>query len=382
MIAKVTSGSSGRGLIRYLFGPGQANEHTDQRVITSGLELGGDALAGGNLSSQEIADIGAGLDAAHEAFGTNPKGGHIFHVSLSLPPGDRQLSDDQWAQIAHKAMEALGLEGEGMQPAAWVAVGHGTSANGNQHIHIAASLVRVDGSRVNTWQSKQTLSRVCAEIETDYGLTVIEGRAGKGMPGLSRAELERTAREQMAEPPRHYPRPHGAGGIGCLQRRSGVRPAIAGERSTPPTPFRDRRERGRGRLFGRRQDQGRQHADLVRRREAGQGPDPAEPPPVLGGLSGGSQVGGYRMERHQGGGPRERSHHWHPRRLATSGGGHREGRREVEASAGVRPRRMARGIPRSRRPLCRLVETLRTEQPRAHGSSGRRIGSLGAEPAR
>jgi hypothetical protein len=202
MIAKVTFGSSGRGLIRYLFGPGQANEHTDRRVITSGLELGGDALAGGNLSSEQIADIGSGLDAAHEEFGTNPKAGHILHVSVSLPPGDRQLGDDQWTQIAHKAMEALGLEGEGTQPAAWVAIGHGTSANGNQHIHLAASLVRVDGSRVNAWQSKRTLSRLCAEIESTYGLTVIEGREGKGMPGLSRAELERTAREQMAEPPR------------------------------------------------------------------------------------------------------------------------------------------------------------------------------------
>jgi Relaxase/Mobilisation nuclease domain len=202
MIAKVTSGSSGRGLIRYLFGPGQTNEHTDQRVIASGLVLGGDALAGGNLSSQEIADIGAGIDAAHEAFGTNPKGGHIFHVSLSLPPDDRLLSDDQWAQIAQEAMEALGFDGEGRQPAAWVAIGHGASPNGNQHIHIAASLVRVDGSRVNIWQSKRTLSRLCAEVETDYGLIVIEGRGGKGMPGLSRAELERTAREQMAEPPR------------------------------------------------------------------------------------------------------------------------------------------------------------------------------------
>jgi hypothetical protein len=202
MIAKVTSGFSGRGLIRYLFGAGQANEHTDQRVIAAGLELGGDALAGGNLSSQQITDIGSGLDAAHEEFGTNPKGGHILHVSLSLPPGDRQLSDDQWAQIAHKAMEALGLEGEGKQPAAWVAIGHGTSANGNRHIHLAASLVRVDGSRVNAWQSKRTLSRLCAEIESIYGLTVIEGREGKGMPGLSRTELERTAREQLAEPPR------------------------------------------------------------------------------------------------------------------------------------------------------------------------------------
>jgi hypothetical protein len=202
MIAKVTFGSSGHGLIRYLFGPGQANEHTDQRVITSGLELGGDALAGGNLSSGQVADIGSGLDAAHEEFGTNPKGGHILHVSLSLPPGDRQLSDDQWAQIAHKAMEALGLEGEGKQSAAWVAIGHGTSANGNQHVHLAASLVRVDGSRVNAWQSQRTLSRLCAEIERAYGLSVVEGRASKGMPGLSRAELERTAKVQMAEPPR------------------------------------------------------------------------------------------------------------------------------------------------------------------------------------
>jgi Relaxase/Mobilisation nuclease domain len=202
MIAKVTFGSSGRGLIRYLLGPGQANEHTDQRVITSGLELGGDALAGGNWSSGQVADIGSGLDAAHEEFGTNPKGGHILHVSLSLPPGDRQLSDDQWAEIAHKAMEALGLEGEGKQPAAWVAIGHGTSAKGNQHVHLAASLVRVDGSRVNAWQSQRTLSRRCAETESTYGLTLVAGREGKGMPGRSRAELERTARDQMPEPPR------------------------------------------------------------------------------------------------------------------------------------------------------------------------------------
>jgi len=56
MIAKVTRGASGRGLIRYLLGPGKANEHTDQRVITSGLVLGGEALAGADLSGQEIAD--------------------------------------------------------------------------------------------------------------------------------------------------------------------------------------------------------------------------------------------------------------------------------------------------------------------------------------
>ena len=40
MIEKDTQGASGRALIRYLFGPGKGNEHTDQRVITSGIVMG------------------------------------------------------------------------------------------------------------------------------------------------------------------------------------------------------------------------------------------------------------------------------------------------------------------------------------------------------
>jgi hypothetical protein len=202
MIGKITTGASGRALIRYLFGPGKANEHTDQRVITSGLALGGDVLACGALSSQAIVELGSDLDAANDLSRANPAGGHIWHLSLSLPAGDRPLTDDQWAEVARKATQAIGFEREGLEPAAWVAVAHGASTQGNQHIHIAASLVRLDGSRVETWQSKRTISRVCAELERTYGLTVVEGREGRGMPGLTRAELERTAREQLAEPPR------------------------------------------------------------------------------------------------------------------------------------------------------------------------------------
>ena len=200
MIAKVTQGASGRTLIRYLFGPGRANEHTEQRVITSGIVMG--VEEGRALTAAEITDLSTALDTANDSYRTNPTDGHIWHLSLSLPSTDPQLTDDQWAEIAHKAIEAIGFEHEGLEPAAWVAVGHGTSATGNQHVHIAASLVRVDGRRVDIWQSKRTLSRICAEIERSYGLTVVEGREGRGLPGLSRAELERTAREQRAEPPR------------------------------------------------------------------------------------------------------------------------------------------------------------------------------------
>jgi len=200
MIGKISKGASGRGLMRYLFGPGKANEHRDQRVIASGVALW--AEEGRTLSAEEIADLGASLDAANDSYGKNPSGGHIWHVSLSLPPGDRSLIDEEWGEIATSLMVALGFERETLVPAAWVAVGHGTSAQGNQHVHIAASLVRLDGSRVEVWQDRKTLSRACAEFEHAYGLTIVDGRAGKGMPGLSRAELERTAREHLAEPPR------------------------------------------------------------------------------------------------------------------------------------------------------------------------------------
>jgi AcrR family transcriptional regulator len=200
MIGKISKGASGRGLMRYVFGPGKANEHRDQRVIASGVALW--AEEGRTLSTQEITDLGASLDAANDSYGKNPTGGHIWHVSLSLPPGDRPVIDEEWGEIASSLMVTLGFEGEIVAPAAWVAVGHGASAQGNQHLHIAASLVRLDGSRVEVWQDRKTLSRACAEFERAYGLTIVEGRDGKGMPGLSKAELERTAREHLAEPPR------------------------------------------------------------------------------------------------------------------------------------------------------------------------------------
>ncbi len=183
MIAKITNWSSGRELIRYLFGPGMVHAHLDHRVLTSGIVMGVDE--GRALSTGELADLGAALDADEDCWGTSPSGGHIWHLSLSLALQDRQLTDDQWSEIAHHAVEAIGFEREGLEPAAWVAVAHGTGAKGNEHIHIAASLVRLDGSRVNIWQDRKTLSRVCNECEHTYGLTVVKGRQGKGMSGSS-----------------------------------------------------------------------------------------------------------------------------------------------------------------------------------------------------
>ena len=86
MIGKITTGSSGRRLVRYLLGPGKANEHTDHRVITSGLVMGGEELAGSNLSHSQIAGLGAGLDEAHETFGTDPRVATSATCRFPFPP--------------------------------------------------------------------------------------------------------------------------------------------------------------------------------------------------------------------------------------------------------------------------------------------------------
>jgi hypothetical protein len=174
VIAKISRGASGRGLVRYLFGPGQANEHRDQRVIASGVSLW--AEEGRMLSDRELVDLGSFLDAANDTYRKNPAGGHIWHLSLSLSASERPVTDAEWAEMAQMVIQAMGFEGEGVVPAAWAAIGHGLSAQGNQHVHLAASIVRDDGSMVKIWQDRKTLSRVCAELEYAYSLSVVEGR--------------------------------------------------------------------------------------------------------------------------------------------------------------------------------------------------------------
>lgn len=197
MIAKISPGrgSSPVGLMAYLFGPGRGNEHSDMRVIAADGALG--VLDGQRLDARknraEVVALGQRLDFARRAFGTEVPGGHVWHMSLALPAGEH-LADEQWAEVAREAMDRLGFSGaDGKAPCRWVAVHHGTSTAGNDHIHIAVNLVRGDGTKASIWNDRRKMSKFAAEVEQRFGLFVVEGRAGAGRPGLSRAELERAA---------------------------------------------------------------------------------------------------------------------------------------------------------------------------------------------
>lgn len=210
MIAKIGKrGSSVSGLVRYLFGPGKANEHRDQRIIAAdeALMLVDGLRLDGPQDGERVAELAAGMDSHRRLAAVAPAGGWVWHCALSLAPGER-LSDAQWAQAARHTMQKLGFTADakrGRAACRWIAVHHGPSAQGNDHVHLAVNLVREDGTVATPaghGRDRKAMSRVCAELEKRFGLKVVEGRAGRGMPGHSRAEVERARRERRPEPER------------------------------------------------------------------------------------------------------------------------------------------------------------------------------------
>ncbi|HVX23323.1 MAG TPA: hypothetical protein VHB02_18425 [Acidimicrobiales bacterium] len=201
MIAKIGRGKDIGRLIRYLFSPGRHNEHTNPRVIAAADSL--DPNCGVPLTWDEVGELGRACDAPRIDFGVEVTGGHVWHLSLSNHKDDRPPTDEEWAEVARASMAAMGFsEGEGRASCRWVAVAHGTSSAGNEHIHIAVSLVREDGRVASVWQERVTMSKVCAELEQTYGLTATHAGRGAGLPGVTRAEEERAGREGRAEPDR------------------------------------------------------------------------------------------------------------------------------------------------------------------------------------
>jgi hypothetical protein len=191
------------GLVVYLAGPGRFNEHENQRVIAAAETLGvADGTRLDTATGAEIRALGEQLDSHRRALGVHMRDGHVWHCAISLPRGEF-LSDEQWAEAARLAIARLGFdESSGKAPCRWVAVHHGQSVGGNEHIHLVVNLVREDGTCAATGWDRVKMSRVCAELEQRFGLRVVEGRAGAGMPGLSRAEIEGTARVGKPEPDR------------------------------------------------------------------------------------------------------------------------------------------------------------------------------------
>lgn len=112
----------------------------------------------------------------------------VWHCPLSLRAEEGQLSDEQWGTIAQQFVDRMGFtEASGKAPCRWVAVRHGLSKNGNDHVHIAVSLVREDGTKATTHNDFKRAQELYRTLEAEHGLMPLDSRdRGMGERGVKR----------------------------------------------------------------------------------------------------------------------------------------------------------------------------------------------------
>ena len=196
----VTRGDRPGGLMTYLAGPGRANEHTDPHLVAGDpamLAWHSDA----ELNRDAALHIARHLDAPRRVFDVDVPGGHIWHCSLSLRAEEGQLTDERWAAITTEFVDRMGFGDEDGTKAAcrWVAVRHGLSKNGNDHVHLVVNLVREDGTKASIFNDYSRAQTAARDIEVAHGLQPLEsaqrGRASRGYkPGEREADGRRKAR--------------------------------------------------------------------------------------------------------------------------------------------------------------------------------------------
>ena len=197
MIPNIVTGGDTGGLMRYLVGPGRANEHENPHVIAGSRDIVRKWGDWETISVSQASEIATRLDAYMHETGTFPTGkarrfnpatgavewngeieaNHVWHCSLSLSPEEAALGDEVWGRIASDFMSEMGFSGtDGKAPCRWVAIHHGSAKNGGDHIHIAATIVREDGTKWSPWYDQRRAQKACNVLEHRYGLLVVESR--------------------------------------------------------------------------------------------------------------------------------------------------------------------------------------------------------------
>ncbi|MEU8024671.1 relaxase [Micromonospora haikouensis] len=199
MIPKVTYGTRVRGLLEYLWGPGKAEEHVAPHLVAGYDDVA--LLAPGRHDRDgerwSLDKLAARLDAPQIAAGERGVKQYVWQCSLSLPAQEGQLDDATWGRIAGRFVQEMGFAGDAERAGCrWIAVRHGLSVKGNDHVHLVVTLATEDGAPVWLRQDKRRSQQVADLLEDEFGLGKwTPGRAGATRrPELTRPEVERARR--------------------------------------------------------------------------------------------------------------------------------------------------------------------------------------------
>ncbi|MFJ4918483.1 relaxase/mobilization nuclease domain-containing protein [Streptomyces sp. NPDC088725] len=189
------SGSRTIGLLAYLYGPGKHEEHTDPHLVASFDSMSPDPGRDPNATLKDLQQL---LDQTVMALAEHARPArHVWHTSVRADPGDRILSDEEWAGIARRIVAATGIDpGEGQPGCRWAAVRHA-----DDHIHIVATLVTEDGHRPDDYRSGARAQAEARLIEKELGLRQVapgDGTAAQRPTSAERHKAERQGRERTA----------------------------------------------------------------------------------------------------------------------------------------------------------------------------------------
>ena len=206
MIGKVCPrGQDVAGLIRYLYGPGRHEEHTDPHIIAGyrpPQDLEPPLRANGSRDFRRLTGL---LRLPHDVLGKWGYAKPVWHCPMRAAPEDRLLSDREWADIARDVMHRTGLcpRREEDDAVRWIAIRHGPD-----HIHLVAMLARQDRTRPRIVNERYRVRDACIAAERRYGprSTAPADRTAARCP--TRAETGKAARQHRDEPPRLTLRRH------------------------------------------------------------------------------------------------------------------------------------------------------------------------------
>ncbi|SHN36513.1 hypothetical protein [Actinacidiphila paucisporea] len=221
-------GSDSRGLLGYLYGPGKQDEHLDPHLVGTWLDRGvPDPGRDEHATLTRLADL---LDVPvnrHRAEGRSRRGGHVWHCPVRTAPGDRELSDAEWGEVARRIVHATGIAPDGDDVACrWIAVRHAAD-----HIHIMATYVREDGRAPRDHGAAQRAQDECRKLERELGLRRLKSGDRTASRRPSSAEKYKAERHGWEQSSREW-------------LREQIRTALA--HATTPEGFFDLLETGLG----------------------------------------------------------------------------------------------------------------------------------------
>ncbi|WP_050987889.1 hypothetical protein [Streptomyces sp. W007] len=196
MPKKGEQGADTAGLLAYLFGPGDRDEHTDPHIVAAwDPDLPCPARTPDRMTLSALALL---LDAPVDALRGPKPAEHVWHVSIRNAPTDRTLTDTEWATVAAEMVHAAGIAPHADEHGCrWVAVRHAPD-----HIHLVATLARRDGRAPRIRGDILRMHTAARGFETTWGLEPMSPLDETARRAPATGEKEKAGRRGLTEPAR------------------------------------------------------------------------------------------------------------------------------------------------------------------------------------